>query len=233
MGPDPLDEPAFGEDPEKGFLIGRRVDGPIDHQLESESRGDEDQTTDDDEGVFLPAEVDEAHQADDEEGDEGQRDDRKKKVNENRRQPIRKAGFGLDPVHGQHGEDEKRGGQVFVDDDDREFREKDLRRRDRKRNEELQVAGKIEGRKDVIESEDEDEELAHHQGERQKRSLLSERGEQRIHPADALEVVQKEGRQSRQAQQDEGEEPQVPLVGEQMPRTQEGEAEIDPQADAE
>ncbi len=146
-------------------------------ELKAERSGHQDQAPDDDEGVFLPADVDETHHGHDKEGDEGQGDDRQEEIDKDGRDPVGEARPGMDAVSDEHRHDDRRGGQVFIDDDDREFRKQDLGRGDREGDEEIQVTGKIKGREDVVKAEDEDQELPGEQAEGKEGALLSEGSE--------------------------------------------------------
>ena len=56
--------------------------------LQGERKADEDEAADEDEGVLLPADVDEPHHGHDRKRDDGQRDDRERQVDQDRVDPI-------------------------------------------------------------------------------------------------------------------------------------------------
>ncbi len=134
-------------------------------------------------------------------------------------------------VGGQHGDDEERGRQVFVHDDDGELGKEDLGRGDGQGDKEIQVPGEIKRREDVVEAEDEDQELAREDRKREEGRLLAEGSEEAVEEADALEIIKQNGAQPGDPHEDQNDQPEVAFVFEKGFRPEEGQAEIDPEAD--
>ena len=92
------------------------------------------------------------------------------------------------------------------------FESHDLEGLERERDEDLEVAGEIEGRDDVVQTEEEDEDLSRQDGEGEQGGLLARRGEHPVDPAEELDPPVEGRDEAHPGQGEEREEPAVLLL---------------------